>query len=1233
MFTQEETIPSDTQNNPWQLQINPNVPSNALVPSSRAAQHHPKGSIPPSQPKPTGEKLTLLHIQSLLWSNRKLEQRKYWLNLFLSVGEECNEIGFVRKPLGFPDHSDSEFYKLAFENRNMLNECSRCNLVTHQNEYFEKVIMEGLYIDYLNKKQWTGLLTHHHFRSRVLSLAVTNPIYLSFFLEHTDITTEELNTLATKACYDDFRLGKVRGTVTPAEWIIFLNQQTEKTRLAYLCSDIPFNEFAWLQIPKLDQFSVGDAKLILTLKGRGINPARAQIDQLFVDDIDDEVPPVPQQTVNVSADNLDQTLSSYIALHNVDFSVSDFLKMRGESISANDFLRVNCDHYSFEDFTSFMSSYLNANDFQKINGVLACFFSTIMKSPNQLLAAVDSPGHPNYPLMTSLSATTKVFDEVIRCARFAKEGLSSNARLQLSQPNVAVVTLEGDHWYNLGKDFVITNDGIASASAIPSENYHALLDSARLSIASGNIRSAARDYCIALTIEQDPKIINEAYSLIQGNLFTELYPALEMRIASYMDNLLSEINRSTSSLQNKLELISEVGFLIIKLASISVAGVEPICRRFEDALQRLTLEIISITDDGFMRNEGLYANTRSSLFLIWKRLADVSSGVNRARRLIECVKLGNSYQRKEVITIALSTAPFKTLRVATESIAEESIAAEGVPTESAATIVAGKRLLLESVLTSPKEMLSLLTRWFCFGKEAQLKTFLQTFPISINNIERIIQEINTFSVFLDTYDEQHRYVQEMKKLLLNIYIDNIKTDDLQLARAIYAKINGVTEYKEFYEQLIVCWLDKVNDGAVRFLLSGEESKLCDELRQTVWTGKELSSPFMGKREKYLGTLEKMCKEQDTRAVMRLASLDIDLNECSKQNGFPLIISLFMNKDGSLRRYTREMEELMRLISADTAGKILERFIEKNIPIPQYLTPSLRNIYLSIFSRCDKSTQILKMQAIVHKCIAIDNIAFIHLLFRESKDTDNRVSFAKFVDITWLVNAIREATVEQRKMTPRLKFLLAFARYFVTVNPLRSPQAHMLNRRINMTYQQLLTFDRTLDFVLSGEESKWYIQLYSMEAPIAESTVHETNEKYAWLFQQMVSERNAYALDRLIQSNARCDMDANTKKSLLLILLRAYDRSQENIGLVKYTQELSVSIPKLIFSEKFLRAVVPQEAKLFLLTNCPDKEERRRLYIGLMTQDCRESMEDESYLDNEDRELMSRDIREQNSRRF
>lgn len=1115
-----------------ELQVNPSIPRNIMLLTSQRDLHLSSGFAPDLTPIPTGPSASWQSIEDELWNNNNPERMKYWLNYFFSVEDRCDKDQFLM-PFSFPRKDREDLYTLANKHKDILKNTSKSFLLMHRGKYVDDLVIGEQYKTFLPKETWIWMFTEGlHFRKHVLEKAKSNPLFLNFYLEHTNIKLCELNELLRDVKYDDYRLGKTSLTITPKAWVEYLNQLPEQTRLAFVMSKHPHNQnLTWRQIPKLWNFTYQDANKILERRSRFL---------AFKTRLTAE-----PEIASESLSHQNQPLDRYLEEKNIPFSSTDFLAMRGEEIKRDDFLRVNCDHYSFNDFTKIIEPEVNQQNVTNINGILASFFNVLMKNPYPLLSAVDwrdEPGarcehsHPA-ALMVKLSATSETFNEVVRCARFAKEGLAANASQQLAKENVGVVVLEGEQgkrWYNVSQqEFVITDGGSASQSAVPSENYQALINSAKLSMQAGNFACAARDYCIALAIQQMPSILEETFHMIISHRITALHSTIALRLGSYIDGLFTHLNNMSLTTEKKIKLLKEALLFLGYLKSVQPDFEQNMSLRYFDNLQRFMTELIS--------SQNFTAEDVSNVLEITEGLAAISSNPTKIKLYLLSARIGNSESYKGFLKVQLN------------KICESKYNFDKMEVE---------RILLESFVRSPQKLCKIVNQFvwpWTDNQDVELQQFMLKLPMPIANIKDITRKVIDFSAYIEEEEERQKYLATLFDLLSIIYVKKADANDEGLARVIYYHALSEPECGDLRERLIIGLLKKTKSEVVRFILTDEEDKFCKQLLKD-----PIKSELADKKNiqaVYRGSLIRMLEEDNILAFVRLGQLGIKIDGVDKI-GKPLLLPFLLSNSGQLKEMNANVSSLIGLMSPECADKVMEGMIQKNTCINQYINQNVQSMYIKVLSRLNPTQRWGRINQLLNKCYQNDDYLLINSLINNTS-----VNLRSYIDIHWLVSELR--TLSVKKEYEKRDRLLQFSK-------------------------QLTGND---DFCLSGLEASLYYQL-KRDEPVLHVFQKQTGRQYAWLIQQFVAEMDFRALQRCAQMNFNLDLtEDNSKVPSLLPLFQNCKAKQEHSLLLLAQMLPGLLISKLYYAS--IEAQFSLEKQLFILDLVSEKETKGKYFNDLM----------------------------------
>lgn len=460
----------------------------------------------------------------------------HWLNFFLS---DCkNNQKFEEGVGGFlPDRTPDfryldpenkkytkktldDFFKLAFQHLKLLTPEALINLMLISIAKGKMYVLTTVYspsLSYgyncplefsyhygLTKENWVWLLKKPPVISILLGwCAQGHDSLLAFILGHRTFSIDQLNELIDATRCEILRTEKNKG-ISLRTYIEFLNYLSVENRQAFLESKHPYGLDVWCVIPKLEKFTVADAKKQITklLKRREIK-SNERLRNLIMD--------IPPATAALP-------LNAFLEANELPFTLQSFVDMRGDLLSVNDFVRVNCDEFTIDFFIAQVRRILsfysetglkNPEAMIKIDGLLACFFNFLMLHAEDFLRTESSDYYK------ILYVHSEVFVSVVEQAKVAAEVARMKSRQTekiIRAENPTITDRFGTYRGTVvNTEFVIV-PGLDHVVALQSD-YQSLIEAAEKFSQAGEREMALRNYSLALSKRIEVDVLKNAISL------------------------------------------------------------------------------------------------------------------------------------------------------------------------------------------------------------------------------------------------------------------------------------------------------------------------------------------------------------------------------------------------------------------------------------------------------------------------------------------------------------------------------------------------------------------------------------------------------------------------------------------------------------------------------------------------------------------------------------------------
>lgn len=808
-------------------------------------------------------------IQQIFSTNQAdISNKTHWLNSFLShaadrqgfkAGAYANTENKFHTWYFGKDRNLSDFYREALKSFKVLNNDARINLVCHPkslinkrngdiisanlsgNDALEKLVEigflaeEGETEEATNTRYWQYLLNDQsltirqqlfEIRDRIMKYAIEKPFIFSALLTANAFLNEkEINSILDNATYFDLRVGRTKVESSLRDYIEFLNTLSPKTRLIFLKSKHPLNQPAWVQIPKLEEFTVAQAKKTLLKKtDRGLRTSLS---------------------VRLEEKH-SQPLNIYLSETNTTFTFADFLSMCEQSdisLKQNQLVRINCDNFSLEDFILFAKPFMSAEDEPGVNGVIACFFNYFMQNVNVLLQVLNHQDKMNEQrrFLMRLLESNQTFQAVVSFAE--KKSLHIQQGYQfdpvfLEYVPVTTLQAEGRLAHDApvftptrisNEEYVITTTrGGNLTDKLPPVSRESLLNWAEQARTEKRFDAAAKFYCQALTIQADPILLLQTTDFIIEKKLTQKFKLITTEVLNHIQLLYGELSRDISNAFASATLAETTTFSPV-LYPITVASIIPphqarinIYLELLDYLTRLSKIEVTAADHWSVFYDRLLQFTDNLVAINQTHFHHLELH----QLWIEIVNhVQNDHQTLTALTYALQFSgneSKKTIKAAFKAWRKTC-------DTNLSAAEAEMFFLLEACLSKTSKLENILSSWY-FRKsreDARRQTILTNLPVTLENIDdffaRFIENIEKYNT-LD--DDQKINLRKLFILLYKKKNEDVNIDDELMARRLFQQYARSTRsVNSIATTLIREWILKTTDSTARFILEGQENQL------------------------------------------------------------------------------------------------------------------------------------------------------------------------------------------------------------------------------------------------------------------------------------------------------------------------------------------------------------------------------------------------------------------------
>ena len=973
-----------------------------------------------------------------------LKNKKHWFNMFFS--HAANRFGFIPAKhanqegyFGLGDELEgrplTDFYTETLLFFDLLNNDARANVVCHKKnrsreKALEKLIATGFLLEQpattleeSNQKCWANLIhdTSVDVRNRLLKLALNIPEALTLLLTYDGIQhINELNHIIENSNIFHIQVGRVQSETSLRDYIESLNRLTPKTRLLCLKSKNPLTQSVWTQIPKLEEFTVEQARTVL-LKKIEDRSRRASLAT--------ELAQFPEKKLDV-----------YLAETKTSFTFSDFLSMceqQGISLKQKQLVRVNCDDFSLTDFIYFLEPLSIEKDEQKVNGLIACFFNYFMTNHAELMQTLKSNKlfYAKAILLSELLEINQTFQIVVA---FAEKKLtqplisyefdpvtSEYKKMNTAAPEQTdSARLIFTNVRVTEEEYVITTTpGGDMNGKIPMETRESLLSLANTAKKQGEYNLAASYYCLALNLKADPVLLAETADLIITKEITLKFSHITSEILAHINTLYGELSRvitttpvlvaqplsagsdvvasavmaqNFSSRQTHAETYLEIMNFLIKLISLDKNSPH-YWSVFYDKLSRFTDELLEAKVAHFYQH---------TLYQLWLQTSNyLRSDQDTLSALTKALLFSNKEHSDQDLSHRLSSEE-REVKTAFKAWRKNC-------GTYLSTLALEDFFLLEASLTKFEKLKNILTSTHYFTKKEDIRQrqrILLNLPLTLKNIDIFFTKfLEKAQTYCPCTQEKLDNFYDLTLLIYKIQNKNLDINNENIARELYHQFHtSQQDEQSIAYTLLKEWIKEANPMA-KFILRGEENNLREQYAnpQFVFVQQENESHYPGKW--YRALLKEMATNGNCHAL-----LDLIINKrCFAR-------TLVKDKCASLLDFMLNTNHTENFII--TLNVILFRLSddERQSLFQATITPSFQKKFRNImlyFQICERIAETFTGN---HLALAINELFSVSL--RKSWEFAIQLITGKhhaLIDIARLVNALKISINENSVANIRL----------------------------------------------------------------------------------------------------------------------------------------------------------------------------------------------------------------------